>query len=290
MFHGKRHPVEMGEPEVQAFLTWLAVDLRVSASTQNQALGALLFRYREVLGSELGWIDGVIRARRPRRLPVVLGREEIARILSELRGTPRLVVSLLYGSGVRLLECLELRVRDVDLARSQIMVRDGKGRRDRVTLLPRAAAGILESRLAEQRTRHERDVAEGGGWVALPDALDRKLPNAGREWAWQWVFPATRTYVDVPTGQTRRHHYHETAVQRAVRQALARSGNAKRATCHTFRHSFATHLLEDGYDIRTIQKLMGHSDVRTTMIYTHVLDRGPAGVRSPADQLDLMSQ
>lgn len=284
VFHGKRHPAEMGEPEVQAFLTWLAVEGRVSASTQNQALAALLFLYREVLGSELGWIDLVIRARRPRRLPIVLGREEIARILSELRGTPRLVVSLLYGFGLRLLECLELRVKDVDFARSQITVRDGKGQRDRVTLLPRTLGGMLTSPLAEQRARHEREVAEGGGWVALPDALARKLPNAGREWAWQWVFPATRFHRDRESGELRRHHLHESVLQRAVRGAVREAGITRPASCHTLRHSFATHLLEAGYDIRTIQELLGHSDVKTTMLYTHVLNRGGRGVTSPLDR------
>lgn len=277
----------MGGPEISEFLSWLAVERRVSASTQNQALCALLFLYRDVLGTETGWIDGVIRARRPRRLPVVLDRQEIGAVLAVLDGTPRLVVALLYGSGLRLMEALRLRVKDIDFRSRRIIVRGGKGDRDRATLLPQTAAPRLRSKLETVRSRHREDIRNGAGWVELPDALGRKYPNAGREWAWQWVFPATRTYTDRATGQTRRHHFHESAVQRSLRTALKRAGIDKQASCHTFRHSFATHLLEDGYDIRTIQELLGHRDVRTTMIYTHVVNRGPSAVRSPADHLSL---
>jgi integron integrase len=274
----------MGAPEVTAFLTSLAVDGHVSASTQNQALSALLFLYREVLEHDLPWLEDVVRAKRPRRLPVVLTREEVGAVLDALEGIPRLVALLLYGSGLRLLEGLRLRVKDVDFGSNQITVRSGKGDKDRVTLLPAAARERLEQHLVEVRKQHARDVAAGAGWVALPAALARKYPAAGREWGWHWVFPATRWYVDRETGQ-RRRHLHESVLQRAVHRAVRRAGIAKPASCHTFRHSFATHLLEDGYDIRTVQELLGHSDLSTTMIYTHVLNRGPAAVRSPLDRL-----
>jgi integron integrase len=285
LFHGKRHPAEMGGAEVTQFLSALAVQRNVAASTQNQALSALLFLYRDVLGQELPWLDEIVRARRPERIPVVLSRSEVHAIIGSLDGPVRLLVLLLYGSGLRLLEALRLRVKDVDFARSQITVRSGKGDRDRVTMLPTSLALDLAKHLDTVRDLHEADLRAGAGWVELPWALTRKYPNAGREWGWQWVFPATRTYRHTETGQRRRHHLHESVLQRAVKAAVRRNGIAKRATCHTFRHSFATHLLEDGSDIRTVQELLGHRDVTTTMIYTHVLNRGPAGVRSPADRL-----
>ncbi|HSB68085.1 MAG TPA: integron integrase, partial [Candidatus Methylomirabilis sp.] len=284
-FHGKRHPEEMGAQEITRFLSSLALDGQVAASTQNQALSALLFLYREVLQQDLPWLDGIVRAKRPIRLPVVLSREEVQAVLAQLRGTPRLMGTLLYGAGLRLLECAQLRVKDVDFGLHQILVRNGKGQKDRVTLLPATAEADLARHLEAVRQQHQRDLSRGAGWVALPGALERKYPNAGREWAWQWAFPATSGYVDRETGKRRRHHLHESVIQRAVREAVRRAGIAKPATPHTLRHSFATHLLEDGYDIRTVQELLGHKDVSTTMIYTHVLNRGPAAVRSPADRL-----
>jgi integron integrase len=285
LFHEKRHPAEMGATEVSRFLSFLAVNGRISASTQNQALAALLFLYGEVLGVDLPWLDDLVRANRPPRLPVVLSRDEVRAVLRRLQGTPRLMAVLLYGAGLRLLECARLRVKDVDFEANQIVVRSGKGDKDRVSVLPAAVAAALQRHLGRVRAQYDRDLRAGGGWVELPGALAGKYPNAGREWAWQWVFPATRTYKHPATGQRRRHHLHETVLQRAVYRAVREAGVAKRATCHTFRHSFATHLLEDGYDIRTVQELLGHRDVSTTMIYTHVLNRGPAAVRSPLDAL-----
>ena len=284
-FHGKRHPGEMGAVEVTAFLTALAVRDRVAASTQNQALNALLFLYREILSVELPWLDDLVRAKRPQHLPTVLTRDEVRAVLERLDCTPRLMALLLYGAGLRLLECCRLRIKDVDFATNQITIRDGKGGKDRMTMLPRTVKADLAKHIERVRALHQRDLRQGAGWVELPWALARKYPNAGREWAWQWVFPATRFYVDLATGQRRRHHLHESVVQRAVREAVLKTGFAKKATCHTFRHSFATHLLEDGHDIRTVQELLGHRDVSTTMIYTHVLNRGPAAVRSPADRM-----
>jgi integron integrase len=285
LFHGKRHPREMGEKEVADFLSALAVEGKVSASTQNQALNALLFLYREVLKVELGWLEDVVRAKKPRRLPVVLTREEVRRVLDHLDGTPRLMTTLLYGSGLRLMECCRLRVKDVDFGAHQLVVRAGKGNKDRITLLPRALEPALAAHLDRVHRQHQTDLQCDAGWAELPHALGRKYPNAGREWAWQWVFPATRIYHHRDTGERRRHHLHESVVQKAVKQAVRRAGLSKPATCHTFRHSFATHLLEDGYDIRTVQELLGHKDVTTTQIYTHVLNRGPGGVNSPADRL-----
>ncbi len=285
LFHGKRHPAEMGAAEMTQFLTSLAVRRKVAASTQNQALSALLFLYREVLGQDVPWLDGIVHAKRPRRLPVVLTREEIRAVLGQLNGVPRLMALLLYGAGLRVLECARLRVKDIDFASNQLVVRAGKGDRDRVTMLPAAVKADLARHLELVRRRYDQDLKRGAGWVELPGALMRKYPNAGRDWGWQWVFPATRIYVDRSTGQRRRHHLHETVLQRAVRDAIRRAGIAKHATCHTFRHSFATHLFEDGHDIRTVQELLGHRDVSTTMIYTHVLNRGPGAVRSPADRL-----
>jgi integron integrase len=265
----------------------LAVERGVSSSTQNQALAALLFLYRDVLEQDMPWLEDLVRAKRPRRLPVVLSRDEVQAVLSCMSGTPRLMAVLLYGSGLRLLECCRLRVKDVDFERSQMTVRQGKGDRDRATMLPGVVKPGLIEHLSAARVRHRLDLAAGAGWVELPEALAAKFPGAGRDWAWQWVFPATRMYVERLTGQRRRHHLHESVRQRAVKDAVRAAGLAKRATCHTFRHSFATHLLEDGHDIRTVQELLGHTDVATTMIHTHVLNRGPAGVRGPADRMFL---
>ena len=282
-FHGRKHPDGMGAGEVTQFLSGLATRQRVSASTQNQAFSALLFLYRVVLGRELAGLQETTRARRPPRVPLVLSHAEVDAILTRLQGTVRLMASLMYGAGLRLLECARLRVKDVDFARNEITVRDGKGRKDRVTLLPARLAEPLRVHLEQVRRQHHADLQAGVGSVALPDALDRKYPRAAWEWGWQWVFPAKRFYVDGSSGLRRRHHLHETVVQRAFSEAVRRSGVAKPASCHSLRHSFATHLLEDGYDIRTIQELLGHSDVATTMIYTHVLNRGGRGVRSPLD-------
>ena len=285
LFHGKRHPAEMGADEVTRFLSSLATESKVSASTQNQALSALLFLYGDVLRVDLPWLNEVVRAKRPERLPVVLSGEEVARLLSQLVGVTRLMAALLYGSGLRLLECCRLRVKDMEFGRHQIIVRQGKGDKDRVTLLPAAVVPELSRHLEWVERQYRRDLEKGAVWVELPLALSRKYPNAGREWAWQWVFPPTRTYVCRESGQRRRHHLHESVLQREVKEAVRRAGIPKPASCHSLRHSFATHLLEDGYDIRTVQELLGHKDVSTTMIYTHVLNRGPAAVRSPFDRL-----
>ena len=283
-FHGTRHPAQLGEAEVAGFLTDLAVRGRVSAATQNQALGALLFLYRAVLGRQVGWLDNLVRAKRPPRLPVVLSRAEVKLVLAGLEGVSGLVAALLYGSGLRLLECLRLRVKDLDLGRNCIMVRGGKGDRDRVTVLPVVLQERLKQHLADVRLCYADDVERPGWGLDLPGALSAKYPNASREWVWYWVFPATRRYERVP-GVWRRHHLHPTVVQRWFRVAVQTSGIQKRATCHTLRHSFATHLLDSGHDIRTVQELLGHRDVRTTMIYTHVLNRPGLGVRSPVDTL-----
>jgi integron integrase len=283
LFHGKRHPRDMAEEEVAAFLTSLARGSSVSPSTQNQALAALLFLYKAVLERPLGWVEGVVHAKRPQRLPVVLTRDEVRDLLGKLKGTPWLVATLLYGSGLRVLEALTLRIKDIDLEKQRLHIRDGKGRRDRRTMIPQTVMEPLKGQIAAVQAQHEEDRARGAGHVALPDALTRKYPHASTELRWQWLFPATRTYQHPPTGQTRRHHLHETVIQRAVKAAVQQARITKLASPHTLRHSFATHLLEAGYDIRTIQELLGHRDVSTTMIYTHVLNRGPAGVRSPLD-------
>ena len=284
-FHNKRHPAEMGENEIAQFLSSLATESHVSASTQNQALNAILFLYREVLRKEIGYVNGVVRAKRPHRLPVVLTRQEVKSILGVLDKSDWLMVMLLYGAGLRLMECLGLRVKDIDFTSNQIVVRAGKGDKDRHTMLPSAVKEPLAKHLDLIRRQHQRDLERGLGRVALPNALERKYPNAGKEWGWQWVFPATSHYTDKITGGRRRHHLHESVLQKAVKEAVRKAGVSKPASPHTFRHSFATHLLEDGYDIRTVQELLGHRDVSTTMIYTHVLNRGGRGVNSPADRL-----
>ncbi|HET9636125.1 MAG TPA: integron integrase [Gemmatimonadaceae bacterium] len=284
-FHGKRHPRELGRDHVQDFLSSLAIRLNVSASTQNQALAAIGFLYREVLNLPLEDSEALARAKRPVRLPVVLTRDEVRQLIGEMDGTPQLVAMLLYGTGMRVLECLQLRVKDVDFGGKQILIRAGKGNKDRVTMLPSASESRLREHLEEVQITHAKDLRRGGGRVDVPGALARKYPKASTEFRWQWVFPATRIYIDVVTRETRRHHLHATVIQRAVAEAVRSAGLMKRATCHTFRHSFATHLIEDGYDIRTVQELLGHTDVRTTMIYTHVLNKGGRGVRSPMDAL-----
>lgn len=283
LFHGRKHPERMGEREIERFLSYLAVRGKVSASTQNQALSALLFLYRHVLEKELEYVDGIARAKRPDRVPVVLSRPEVQNVLGNLHGVRWIMASLLYGAGLRLSECLHLRVKDLDFDRLEIVVRDGKGMKDRITLLPKAVVEELQAHLGRVKRLHQRDLLRGNGGVELPHALERKYTRAAWEWGWQWVFPAARKLKDAHTGRMRRNHVHESSLQRAVRDAVLRSGIAKPATCHTLRHSFATHLLEGGYDIRTIQELLGHRDVSTTMIYTHVLNRGGRGVRSPID-------
>ena len=284
-FHGKRHPKDMGAQDIESFLTHLAVKGKVAASTQNQAKSALLFLYREVLGIDLPWLDNVEQAKTPKRLPVVLTRDEVQAVLSRLEGTHWLIASLLYGSGMRIMEGVRLRVKDVDFARREILVRDGKGNKDRVTMLPTALVNTLKAHFQRVRLLHKQDLETGFGAVYLPYALDKKYPSAGRDWSWQYVFPSANLSVDPRSGETRRHHFQDQAVQRAVKQAVRSADLSKPATPHTFRHSFATHLLEGGYDIRTVQELLGHSDVSTTMIYTHVLNRGGKGVLSPLDNL-----
>jgi len=284
LFHNKRHPSGMAEAEVTEFLTHLARRENVAASTQNQALSALLFLYKEVLRQEIGWLDRVERAKKPIRLPVVLSREEVRRLLGQMSGTPRLMAALLYGSGLRLMECIRLRVKDVDFAYARITVRDAKGGKDRVTMLPVELVDPLQRQLARVKAQHEQDLEDGYGSVFLPYALDRKFPNAHREWKWQYVFPSSRIAIDPRTDKKQRHHVAETILQNAVKQAVRKAKLTKTASCHSLRHSFATHLLENGYDIRTVQELLGHKDVSTTMIYTHVLNRPGLGVKSPLDQ------
>jgi integron integrase len=288
LFHGKRHPKEMGEAEIVAYLNHLAVQRNVSASTQNQALNALMFLYKKVLGREELDLRDLTPARRPQHLPTVFDRGEIERLFAHLEGVHKLVCALLYGAGLRLLECLRLRIQDIEFERNQIVVHDGKGAKDRVTLLPPALVQPIRDRMERARQLHKHDLAAGLGEVYLPYALERKYPNAPKAWGWQYLFPANNTAVDPrsnPPGKIRRHHIGESAVQKAVKQAILKAGIHKHGSCHTLRHSFATHLLEDGYDIRTVQELLGHSDVRTTMIYTHVMNKGPMGVRSPLTKL-----
>lgn len=281
--NGKRHPRELEGRHVEAFLTGLATRGRVAAGTQNQALAALLFLYREVLGVDLPWMESVVRAKRPRRLPVVLSQTEVRRLLSVIDERAWLMAALLYGTGIRLMECLRLRVKDVDFGRREITVRSGKGGKDRHVPLPESLREALPTAVERVRVLHEADVAAGVGEVWLPAALERKYPNAAREFGWQYLFPSPKLSADPRSGVLRRHHLDESVLQRAVRAARQRAGIVKPATCHTLRHSFATHLLEAGYDIRTIQELLGHKDLSTTQIYTHVLNRGGLAVRSPLD-------
>jgi integron integrase len=285
LFHDKRHPLELGAPEVAAFLTDLAVNRGVAPSTQNQAKSALLFLYRVVLGVQLPWLDEIVAAKDQRRLPVVLTPSEVRSLLHELNGTMGLLASLLYGTGMRLLEGLRLRVKDVGFERREILVRDGKGGKDRVTVLPENLMLPLQEQLSRTKAQHDRDLAEGMGAVWLPDALAVKFPRAPRAWGWQWVFPSAVKSIDPRTGIRRRHHLNEASIQKAVAIAARRAGIIKPCSPHVLRHSFATHMLQAGYDIRTVQELLGHSEVSTTMIYTHVLNRGGRGVRSPLDQI-----
>ncbi len=282
---GKRHPRDLGAADVEAFLTHLAVAGNVAASTQNQAKSALLFLYREVLEIELPWLDNVERAKAPKRLPVVLTRVEVQALLQRLEGTPWLIANLLYGAGLRIMECLRLRVKDIDFSRREILVRDGKGFKDRVTMLPATVASALQAHLLRVRGLHEQDLAAGLGAVYLPYALERKYPAAATEWGWQYAFPSARLSVDPRSNVLRRQHLQDQSMQRALKQAVRDAGLTKPATPHTLRHSFATHLLDGGYDIRTVQELLGHADVKTTMIYTHVLNKGGRGVVSPLDRL-----
>ncbi|MEZ0233246.1 MAG: integron integrase [Methylophilaceae bacterium] len=285
----KRHPKDLGAAEVEQFLTHLAVHGKVAASTQNQAKSALLFLYKEILALELPWLDDVERAKAPKRLPVVLSQAEVQQILSHLDGTHHLIVSLLYGTGMRIMEALRLRVKDVDFARKEILIRDGKGYKDRITMLPLSLIAPLQAHIKRVKTLHDKDLNDGYGAVYMPFALNKKYPYAARDWSWQYIFPSGKLSVDPRAAEeapeSRRHHIQDQAIQRAVRQAVVDAGLTKPATPHTFRHSFATHLLESGYDIRTVQELLGHSDVATTMIYTHVLNKGGRGVASPLDNL-----
>src|SRR5437016_3465534 len=283
IYHGKRHPGDMAEEEVAEFLTHLARDLNVAASTQNQALSALLFLYKEVLKHEIGWLEKVERAKKPPKLPVVLSHAEVKRVFTYLHGVPKLMAGLLYGSGLRLMECVRLRIKDVDFELAQITVRDAKGGKDRVTMLPINLAEPLQRHLRQMKARHEQDLEDGFGNVHLPFALSRKIPSAARAWAWQYVFPSSRISIDPRSGKKQRHHIAEGILQSALKRAIDAAGIVKRANCHSLRHSFATHLLKSGYDIRTVQELLGHKDVSTTMIYTHVLNRPGVGVKSPLD-------
>jgi len=290
LFHNKRHPDEMDETYISQFLTYLAVRRNVAASTQNQALSAILFLYRQVLKKEIGWVENVERAKKPLRLPVVFSRDEVKAIMKRFEGSKWLMVSILYGSGMRLMECLRLRVKDIDFEYNQIVVRDGKGSKDRVTMLPVSSNGLFKRHLEKVKVIHEADLKEGFGRVLLPYALKKKYPNADHEWGWQYVFPSSKRCKDPRGGSITRHHLHESALQRTVKAAIRAAGITKHGNCHTFRHSFATHLLEDGYDIRTVQELLGHKDVRTTMIYTHVLNKGGKAVCSPMDREGMMER
>jgi len=285
LFHNKRHPKDMGDVEIEQFLNHLVLKRGVSASTQAQALNAVVFLYKQVLEMEIGQFENLRKSNKPKRLPVVLSVSEVGQILSLLDGRNRLMASLLYGSGLRLMECVRLRIQDIDFDYAQLHVRNGKGQKDRVTTLPKSLFNELRKQMEQARLIHQQDLEEGFGEVWLPPALSRKYPSAGREWGWQYLFPATKRSIDPTSGRERRHHLDEKVLQRAVKQAVRQSGITKRASCHTFRHSFATHLLERGQDIRTVQELLGHSDVSTTMIYTHVLNQGGMGVQSPLDAL-----
>lgn len=286
-FHNKRHPREMGAQEITDYLTHLAVNRKVSASTQNQALNAILFLYKKVLEMDLPWMDEIVRAKRPQHLPVVFTREEVKAILAQFEGTRWLIFSLIYGCGLRVLECLRIRVKDIDFHYRQIVVRDGKGNKDRVTMLPAPLLDPLRTHLVRVRQMHEQDLQSGYGCVFMPFALERKYPNACREWGWQYVFPSRNISKDPHSDLWRRHHIHEKTLQKAMKRAIRQAGIVKHGSVHTLRHSFATHLLEDGYDIRTLQELLGHKDIKTTQIYTHVLNKGAGGVRSPLDTLGI---
>ena len=285
-FHGKRHPRDLGEAEVTGFLNHLARERGVAAATQNQALSALLFLYKEVLATPLAWLDGIDRAKRPVRVPSVLTADEVRRLLARLEGTKWLIASLLYGAGLRLRECLKLRVKDVEFSYRQLLIRDAKGAKDRMTMLPEAVIEPLKAHLLRAKALHEADLAAGYGDVEMPDALSRKYPRAAYEWGWKFVFPSRKLSVDPRSGVVRRHHVYDDVPGRAVKQAARDAGIHKHVSCHTLRHSFATHLLESGYDIRTVQELLGHSSVETTMIYTHVMNKGGRGVRSPLDRVE----
>lgn len=285
LFNGKQHPRDLGASEIQAYLSHLAVRGRVAASTQNQALSAILFLYKKVLQIDLPWMDDIVRAKRPLRLPVVMSRDEVARVLGAMQGKHWLMASILYGSGIRLVECLRLRVQDIDFEYQQINIRDGKGSKDRRTILSSRLVPHIEEQLVRVRGVHERDLKEGLPGVSLPYAIVRKYTGASKEWKWQYLFPSSKYAYSHSNGGQRRHHAHSSGLTRAVKIAVRQSGINKRATCHTFRHSFATHLLDSGYDIRTVQELLGHSNVKTTMIYTHVLKRGGSAVRSPLDAI-----
>ncbi|MDO8813161.1 MAG: integron integrase [Gallionella sp.] len=283
-FHGKRHPQEMGAVEVEAFLSYLAVERSVAASTQNQAKSALLFLYKEVLQIELPWLDNITQAKAPKRLPVVMTEKEVQSVLARMDGSVWLIASLLYGSGLRIMECLRLRVKDVGFARCEILVREGKGFKDRVTILPSSLVQLLKQHLERVKVLHGEDLTKGFGDVYMPMALEKKYPSAGKSWGWQYIFPSRNFSTDPRSGVVRRHHADEKAIQRSMKKAVTAAGITKLATPHTLRHSFATHLLQSGYDIRTVQELLGHSDVSTTMIYTHVLNKGGKGVISPLDR------
>jgi integron integrase len=283
LYHDKRHPNQMAEEEVAQFLTYLARDRDVAPSTQNQALSALLFLYKDVLKHEIGWLEKVERAKRPAKIPVVLSRAEVKQVFAHLHGVPKLMAGLLYGSGLRLMECVRLRAKDIDFGLAQIVVRDGKGGKDRVTMLPLNLAEPLQRHLVRVKAQHEQDLEDGFGSVYLPFALGRKFPGAARQWAWQYVFPSSRLSFDPRTGKRQRHHIAEGILQSALKRAVDAAGIVKRANCHSLRHSFATDLLSNGYDIRTVQELLGHKDVSTTMIYTHVLNKPGVGVKSPLD-------
>jgi len=283
LFHHKRHPGEMSASEVEAFLNYLAVTGKVSASTQNQAKSALLFLYKEVLQVNLPWLNDIVSAKRPTRLPVVLTQSEVASLLTHTTGTSGLILRMVYGTGMRIMECMRLRVKDIEFERGEVVIREGKGFKDRITMLPKSLTRPLQEHLAKVKLLHEQDLRDGYGEVYMPYALARKYPNAGRNWIWQYVFPSAKISKDPRSSRMARHHADEKAIQRCMSQALRKAGIHKHATPHTLRHSFATHLLENAYDIRTVQELLGHQDVSTTMIYTHVLNRGGKGVRSPLD-------
>jgi len=285
LFHNKRHPAEMGAVEINQFLSHLALKENVAASTQNQALCAIIFLYKNVLDREVGEIDNIVWAKKPKKLPVVFTKTEVKTVIKQLSGVKWIMANLLYGAGLRLMECLRLRVQDIDFEYNQIIIRDAKGQKDRVTVLPEIVKEALEKHLEKVKRLHEKDLVQGFGEVYLPYALERKYTNANKQWKWQYIFPSEKLSIDPRSGKKRRHHLDESVLQRTVKEAIRQAGINKNGNCHTFRHSFATHLLEDGYDIRTVQELLGHEDVSTTMVYTHVMKKGGLGVKSPADKL-----